>query len=65
MCIRDRAFAEHGVSISTLRQEGRGDQATLVMVTHVAPDSALAATVDDLRKLDVVRGVTSVMRVEG
>jgi len=59
------AFAEHGVSISTLRQEGRGDQATLVMVTHVAPDSALAATVDDLRKLDVVRGVTSVMRVEG
>ncbi len=59
------AFAGHGVSISTLRQEGRGEDATLVIVTHVAPDSALSATVHDLRALDVVRAVTSVMRVEG
>ena len=33
--------------------------------THQAPDAALAATVEALRGLDVVRGVLSVMRVEG
>jgi homoserine dehydrogenase len=59
------AFAVHDVSISTVRQQGRGDDATLVIVTHIAPDSALSATVEDLRRLDFVRAVTSVMRVEG
>lgn len=59
------AFAVHDVSISTVRQEGRGGDASLVIVTHAAPDAALSATVDDLHKLDVVRDVTSVMRVEG
>ena len=29
-------FAEHDVSIQTVRQEGRGDDATLVVVTHAA-----------------------------
>jgi homoserine dehydrogenase len=59
-----QAFAAHEVSISTVRQSGRGDDATLVLVTHVAPDAALAATVEDLRGLDIVREVASVMRVE-
>jgi homoserine dehydrogenase len=59
------AFAAHDVSISTVRQEGRGDDATLVLVTHVAPDAALSGTVDDLRRMDIVRRVASVMRVEG
>jgi homoserine dehydrogenase len=58
-------FAAHDVSIQTVRQAGRGDDATLVIVTHTATDAALAATVDDLRSLDVVRDVASVMRVEG
>jgi homoserine dehydrogenase len=59
------AFARHDVSIQTVRQEGHGDDATLVLVTHQATDAALAQTVDDLRSLDVVRAVASVMRVEG
>jgi homoserine dehydrogenase len=58
-------FATHDVSIQTVRQEGRNDQATLVVVTHTASDASLAATVADLRRLDTVREVTSVMRVEG
>ncbi|MGI8720838.1 MAG: homoserine dehydrogenase [Geodermatophilaceae bacterium] len=58
-------FALHDVSISTVRQDGRGDEATLVIVTHTATDAALSATVDGLRSLDMVRDVTSVMRVEG
>ncbi|MBW8764677.1 MAG: homoserine dehydrogenase [Geodermatophilales bacterium] len=58
-------FATHGVSISTVRQDGRGDAATLVIVTHSAPDQALSATVAALRDMPVVRQVTSVLRVEG
>jgi homoserine dehydrogenase len=67
------AFADHDVSIETVRQqplspdpqspdEGR---ASLVVVTHSASDSALSSTVDALAALSTVRGVTSVMRVEG
>ncbi|MGW0732860.1 homoserine dehydrogenase [Streptomyces sp. NPDC002851] len=61
-------FAEHGVSIDTVRQEGRpgeNGEASLVVVTHRAADAALTGTVDALRKLDTVRGVASIMRVEG
>jgi homoserine dehydrogenase len=58
-------FAEHDVSIETVRQNGRGADAQLVIVTHHARDAALNATVRALRNLDVVREVTSVMRVEG
>jgi homoserine dehydrogenase len=60
-----QAFAGHGVSIQTVRQEGHADDAVLVLVTHSAPDAALAATVQELRELDIVRDVSSVMRVEG
>jgi len=58
-------FAQHGVSIQTVRQEGRGEDAQLVVVTHTAPDSALSSTVQALRTMDIVRDVSSVMRVEG
>ncbi len=59
------AFAEHDVSIQTVRQEGRDDDAQLVVVTHSATDAQLSATVEHLRGMDIVREVTSVMRVEG
>jgi homoserine dehydrogenase len=58
-------FAQHDVSISTVHQTGRGDAATLVIVTHSAPDAALSATIAALREMPAVRGVTSVLRVEG
>ncbi|MFD1861018.1 homoserine dehydrogenase [Aeromicrobium camelliae] len=60
-----QAFAAHDVSIKTVRQEGHGGDAQLVVVTHEAEDAALSATVADVRELDMVRGVSSVMRVEG
>lgn len=58
-------FAGHEVSIATVHQTGRGGDATLVIVTHSAPDAALAATVAELRHLPTVRSVASVLRVEG
>jgi homoserine dehydrogenase len=59
------AFSEHGVSIQTVRQEGRDADAQLVVVSHESTDAQLAATVETLRGMDTVREVTSVMRVEG
>jgi homoserine dehydrogenase len=59
------AFAEEDVSIRTLRQEGRGEDAQLVVVSHEATDAQLSNTVERLRGLACVREVTSVMRVEG
>jgi len=61
-------FAEHGVSIDTVRQQSRqdgGGEASLVVVTHRASDASLNGTVEALRSLDTVRGVASIMRVEG
>ncbi len=58
-------FAEHDVSIAAVRQEGRIEDASLVIVTHAATDAALRSTVDKIGGLPVVRGVVSVMRVEG
>jgi homoserine dehydrogenase len=59
------AFARHDVSIQAVRQEGHGDDAYLVIVTHVARESALAATVAELSAMESVRAVDSVLRVEG
>ncbi|WP_329252776.1 homoserine dehydrogenase [Actinoallomurus sp. NBC_01490] len=58
-------FAENDVSIQAVRQEGHGEEAQLVIVTHRAPDGALSATIERLRDLEIVRAVASVMRVEG
>lgn len=63
-------FAEHDVSIETVRQQVVTDdegapRAMLIIVTHAATDAALSATVDELAQLDTVNEVTSVMRVEG
>jgi homoserine dehydrogenase len=58
-------FAEQGVSIQTVRQEGRGDAATLVLVTHSATDAALSVTVQKLAGLPFVRRAAGVLRVEG
>ncbi|HYZ91872.1 MAG TPA: homoserine dehydrogenase, partial [Actinomycetota bacterium] len=59
------AFGRHDISIRSVWQEGYGDQAQLVMVTHRGKEANLQATVDDLGQLEVVSKVVSVLRVEG
>lgn len=58
-------FADHGVSIASVRQEGSGDRATLMLITHTASEGAHEATFRDLQALEVVREIESRMRVEG
>jgi homoserine dehydrogenase len=58
------AFGDNKVSIKSVWQEGTGQDALIVMITHRANEGALQQTVRDLRALDVVLEVRSVMRVE-
>ncbi len=63
-------FADHEVSIETVRQQPLSGartpgRAALVIVTHESTDAALSATVVALANLDAVHAVASVMRVEG
>jgi homoserine dehydrogenase len=60
-----KAFSDNGVSIQVVRQEGHGDDAGLVVRTHLATDGDLRRTIEQLRGLDVVKQVLGVMRVEG
>ncbi len=58
-------FGAHGVSIRSMEQEGLGDEARLVFITHIAREAAMQATVRDLHRLEAVDRITSVLRVIG
>ena len=55
----------HGVSIRSMEQIGLGGEARLLFITHVAREADVRATLDDLRALDDVGQVNSVLRVLG
>ena len=56
-------FGENNVSIESVIQEGRGDQAELVLVTHEAPEKDLNNSIEQITSLSAVTTVTSVLRV--
>lgn len=58
-------FGDHGVSIRSMEQEGLGDEARLVFITHRALERDMQATLHGLRQLDVVERVGSLLRVIG
>lgn len=64
-----RIFAEHGVSIETIRQSKStqdGEATSIIrIVTHRASDANLRKTMAVVDALDTVRTITSVIRVEG
>ena len=59
------AFERHAVSIRSLEQEGVGADARLIFITHQAREADVQATLEDLRDLDVIHRITSVLRVIG
>lgn len=58
-------FARHNVSIASVRQEGSGDEATLMLITHSASRGSHLATFGELAALDVVKSVDSTIPVVG
>ena len=57
-------FGRNDVSIAQVWQEGAGDHAQLVLITHRATEAALRTCVTDLESTEGVRNVASVLRVE-
>ncbi len=57
------AFGESNVSIKSVWQEGTGDEATLLIVTHRAPEGRQSAAAAALEHLDVVTDVAATVRV--
>ena len=62
--IADR-FGRNDISLERVWQEGSGDEATLSFITHRAQEGAFQKTMQELRELDAVHAVASVIRVEG
>jgi homoserine dehydrogenase len=58
-------FGRHAVSISSMEQHGMGDEAVLMFITHVSREADVQATLAELRGLDVVTDIHSVIRVVG
>jgi homoserine dehydrogenase len=58
-------FGEHGISIKAMEQEGLGDEARLIFITHIAREAAMQSTLRDLRELDSVDRVGTLLRVIG
>ena len=56
-------FGENNVSIESVIQEGRGEQAELVLVTHEAPEKDMQNSIEQISSLDSVTTVTSTLRV--
>ena len=60
-----RIFAEHGISVDSLRQSTPRDGAAQIrLVTHSAKDSDLRRAIAVIDGLDTVREIISVIRVE-
>ncbi len=59
------AFGRHNVSIRSMEQEGLGTEARLIFITHVATERDVQATLQELRELDAVDRIGSVLRVIG
>jgi len=56
-------FSKNNVSIESVIQEGRGEQAELVLVTHEAPEKDMQNSIKQIASLDSVTSVTSTLRV--
>lgn len=58
-------FASHGVSIRAAEQEGMGEDARLVFITHRAREADVQACVSEFRKSPAVRRASGLIRVIG
>ena len=56
-------LGSNNVSIESVIQEGRGDEAELVLITHEAPEKALEISLKQLASLSSVTAVMSTLRV--
>ena len=59
-------FGKHEVSIQSMQQEGQGDEARLIFVTHLAREADLSATIHEVARARRGRSASArVLRVVG
>ncbi|WP_431911983.1 hypothetical protein [Micromonospora carbonacea] len=58
-------FGRHGVPIANVSQQLSNAGASMVIATHRATEAATLAPIADVRRLEQVCAVTSVIRIEG
>ncbi len=58
-------FGDHGVSIASLVQEGRGDSAELVILLHPVREAQFFSALEKMKALAEVQGAPAYIRVEG
>lgn len=58
-------FGDNRVSIRSMEQEGMGDEARLIFITHIAREADVRATLHTLSELEAVDRIGSVLRVIG
>jgi len=57
-------FGKNGVSLESVIQTTRGDDASLIFITHEAQEQAMMKALEDMRGCDVISSIESVIRVE-
>ncbi|MCC6438180.1 MAG: homoserine dehydrogenase [Acidimicrobiales bacterium] len=58
-----QVFGAHGVSIRSMEQDGLGDRARIIFITHTAREADVQATLNELRQLEAVRQINGLLRV--
>lgn len=58
-----RRFAAQNISISAVRQEESGEDSRLIVVTHESLERKLSGIVEELREIDEVKAINSVIRL--
>jgi homoserine dehydrogenase len=58
-------FGRHQVSIRSMEQHGLDHEAVLMFITHVSREADVQATLAELRGLETVTDIHSVIRVVG
>ena len=56
-------FGAHGVSVASLIQKGRGDEAELVLITHPTREKNFFAAIEEVGKLPSCKGEPMTLRV--
>ena len=56
-------FGEHGVSIASMIQKGRGDEAELVIITHPTKEKDFFAAIDQVKGLSCSKSEPMTLRV--
>ena len=56
-------FGRHGVSIASMVQKGRGDEAELVLITHPTPEQGFFAAIEEAKSLPCCKSEPMTLRV--